>query len=42
MRALLVGRHRHVAGGQTEIGRPLEHVEVLGLLGDDRDRLDAG
>src|SRR5260221_706777 len=42
VRALLVGRHRNVARGQAEIGRPLEDVKVLRLPCDDGNRLDAG
>ena len=38
----LLGRHRPVVGGDGVVGCALEHVQVLGLLGDDRDRLDAG
>ena len=40
--ALFLGGERGVAGGDAVIGRALEHGEVFGGGGDDRDRLDAG
>ena len=36
-----VGRDRTVVGRDREVRRSLEHGELSGLLGDDRDRLDA-
>ena len=36
-----IGRRGAVVGGQREIRRALEHGEVRGLLGDQRDRLNA-
>ena len=35
------GRQRPVVRRKAEVRRALEHGQVLGLLGDDRDRLDA-
>src|SRR6185369_13246109 len=39
---LAIGRRRPVMRGQREVRRALEHGELRRLLGDDRDRLDAG
>ena len=38
---LAIGRRRTVMRGQREVRRALEHGQMRGLLGDQRDRLDA-